>query len=138
MNNEYFCNRLKNFFVGKGMSQRRIADDLGTSQPYVAKLLNGTANFGRQQALKFEQLYGLSSAWLMTGEGEMMRGVPETASKVEQTAGDGGTNHIEGGVHVGGDLMAVIESQSRQIESLTRMLERKDEQIADLLGLLKR
>lgn len=137
MNGDDFSTRLKNFFVTKGMSQQQIGNDIGASQAYVAKLLNGT-HFGRRQALKFEQLYGLSSAWLMTGEGEMMRGVPETASKVEQTAGDGGTNHIEGGVHVGGDLMAVIESQSRQIESLTRMLERKDEQIADLLGLLKR
>lgn len=63
---------LKKFFKQKGLSQQKIAEILGTSQQYVQKLLkNGT--FSKGAAQKFADNFGLSAAWLITGEGAMLQ-----------------------------------------------------------------
>ncbi len=72
MKDEKFYIQLKNFFKNLGLSQRQIADQLGVKQSYVNLMLNGRNPIGRHNAQKFHDIYGLSVAWLLTGEGEMM------------------------------------------------------------------
>ena len=59
-----------------GYTQASIATQLGVSQPYVNALLTGRKAFGKSQAKKWGDLYGLSPSWLLTGEGEMVKDAP--------------------------------------------------------------
>ena len=56
-----------------GHTQASIASQLGVSQPYVNALLTGRKAFGKSQAKKWGDLYGLSPSWLLTGEGNMLK-----------------------------------------------------------------
>ena len=62
------------FFKERGIRQEDIAEQLGVSQAYVSSILTGKAKFGKKQANRFSELYGLSASWLLTGEGEMLAG----------------------------------------------------------------
>ena len=55
------------------MSQQDIADKLGTTRAYVSAILNGRKSIGKNQAEKLSNLFGFSKAWLLTGEGPMLR-----------------------------------------------------------------
>lgn len=65
---------LTQFFKDRGITQEDIAQKLGVSQAYVSTLLSGKTKFGKKQANRFNELWGLSASWLLTGEGEMMAG----------------------------------------------------------------
>ena len=56
-----------------GISQVEIAKTLGVSKAYVNSLFTGRRPFGKKQAEIWEQLFGISRAWLITGEGEMLK-----------------------------------------------------------------
>ena len=62
---------LERYFDEKGIKQREIADKVGVSPSYITKLFGGERNFGRKMAMKFETHFGLSHAFLMTGEGDI-------------------------------------------------------------------
>lgn len=127
MENSYY-NSLRGFFVSRGMTQAMIARDLGTSQAYVGRLFSGASNFGRKTAARFEELYGLNSAWLITGEGPMLRGAPSSVAATVETRGDNspavGVNSGTVSVHAPN----VSGSELEQIKStLATVLERLDE-----------
>lgn len=92
MKDEFFYSDLKNFFKDLGLSQKQIADTLGIKQSYVNLMLNGRNPIGRHNAQKFNDAYGLSVAWLLTGEGPMMAAdVSSTGNNtVSVTAGANG------------------------------------------------
>ena len=62
---------LKEFFKEKGLTQMKVAEITGTQQSYIAALLNGSKQFGKKQAQKWGDIFGLSPNWLLTGTGEM-------------------------------------------------------------------
>lgn len=66
-----------------GHTQASIASQLGVSQPYVNALLTGRKAFGKSQAKKWGDLYGLSPSWLLTGEGPMLKEEKEEKEKEE-------------------------------------------------------
>lgn len=68
---------LGKFLRDTGHTQSSIAAQLGVSQPYVNALLTGRKAFGKSQAKKWGDLYGLSPSWLLTGEGAMVKDAPE-------------------------------------------------------------
>ena len=72
MLNENFYISLKKFFKDQNITQQQVADKLGTSQAYVNSILTGRNPIGRQTASRLATAYGLSAAWLLTGEGEML------------------------------------------------------------------
>lgn len=82
----------KLFALGKylretGHTQASIASQLGVSQPYVNALLTGCKAFGKSQAKKWGDLYGLSPSWLLTGEGSMLKDdAPITHTSPENSA----------------------------------------------------
>nr|DAP88182.1 MAG TPA: putative transcriptional regulator [Caudoviricetes sp.] len=70
-----------------GHTQASIASQLGVSQPYVNALLTGRKAFGKSQAKKWGDLYGLSPSWLLTGEGSMLKAdAPITQTSPENSA----------------------------------------------------
>ena len=79
---------LGKFLRDTGHTQSSIAAQLGVSQPYVNALLTGRKAFGKSQAKKWGDLYGLSPSWLLTGEGAMVKDVPALApAHVEDNPG---------------------------------------------------
>ena len=113
-------NELANFFKNKGLSQTDVANMLGTSPQYISALFSGRKNVGKKQAVKFEELFGLSALWLLTGKGDML----STPIHAE-----------EGSVQVMGNASNV--NAGKTIDSLVELLKRKDEQIDRLIRLLE-
>nr|DAX65409.1 MAG TPA: putative transcriptional regulator [Caudoviricetes sp.] len=74
--NEEKLSELGKFLRDAGHTQASIAAQLGVSQPYVNALLTGRKSFGKSQAKKWGDLYGLSPSWLLTGEGPMIKDAP--------------------------------------------------------------
>jgi transcriptional regulator with XRE-family HTH domain len=87
---------LKKHFNSIELQQRDIADKLGVTQQAIGALLNGKP-FGKKTASTWENVFGIKSSWLLTGEGEMLK--PGTTQKI-------GTIHSNHGVvaQVGGDF----------------------------------
>ena len=112
--------KLSNFFAIKGLTQKNIADTLGVSEPCVNALICGRREFGKRTAWEWQKQFGLSAAWLMTGEGDMLR----TPIHAE-----------EGSVQVMGNASNV--NAGKTIDSLVELLKRKDEQIDRLIRLLE-
>lgn len=112
---------LKSFFKERGLTQEKVADMLGVSQAYINALLTGSKQFGKKQAKRFEELFGLSETWLLTGKGEMIIG------GVIQNNQNG--NNIHGNT--------VNYQGENSTEKLIEMLKKKDEQIDRLLSLLE-
>ncbi|MDY4464552.1 MAG: hypothetical protein SPE31_09540, partial [Prevotella sp.] len=112
--------KLSNFFSIKGLTQKSIANKLGVSEPCVNALICGRREFGKRTASEWQRQFGLSAAWLMTGEGEMVR-TPVHAE--------------EGSVQVMGNASNV--NAGKTIDSLVELLKRKDEQIDRLIRLLE-
>lgn len=63
---------LANYFNSKGINQKEVAEKLDTSTAYVNAILNNRKAIGKKQAQKIENLFGISSAWLLTGRGNML------------------------------------------------------------------
>lgn len=74
--NEEKLSALVKFLRDTGHTQASIAAQLGVSQPYVNALLTGRKAFGKSQAKKWGDLYGISPSWLLTGEGTMVKDAP--------------------------------------------------------------
>lgn len=62
---------LKEWFNDHGMSQQKVADDLGKSLQYVNGVCNGRTPIGKKLAKTLTGLYGLSESFLLTGEGSI-------------------------------------------------------------------
>ena len=111
---------IANFFKSKGLTQTDVARLLGTTPQYISAILCGRKSIGKKQAVKFEELFGLSASWLLTGKGDMLC-TPIHAEK--------------GSVQVMGNASNVNEGKT--IDSLVELLKKKDEQIDRLIRLLE-
>lgn len=69
-----------------------IAEMLDVDPAYINKLLTGKKAFGKKTAQQFQDLFGLSMSWLLTGEGNMLN-----SPAVESAAPPA---HMEDGVHL--------------------------------------
>ena len=87
MLNENFYISLKKFFKDQNITQQQVADKLGTSQAYVNSILIGRNPIGRQTASRLAAAYGLSAAWLLTGEGEMLSSSHGSVNHISMDAG---------------------------------------------------
>lgn len=139
MNNEQFLSDLKKFFAAKGLTYAQIANDLGSSSAYVSRLMCGASNFGHKTAARFEELYGLNSAWLITGRGPMLRdgeNPPTRAAQIGgvETSGDNspavgvnsGTVAVHNGTEISSLQLAEIKELLGRVEARLAALEEKE------------
>lgn len=148
MIDEKFYSILKNFFREKKITQQNVADTLHSSNSYVNQLLNGKCSLGRSAAQKLSDAYGLSVAWLLTGEGEMLSsGAAGTVNNISidasnnvkagggvsgtvSQAGGSSGNDSEGGacgrlIEQNQQLMDIVSDQQKQINQLLQLLSTK-------------
>lgn len=114
---------LTEFFKAQGITQDAIAERLGVSQQYVSKLLSGKAAFGKKQAQRFGELFGIQPSWLLTGEGAMLA---TPASGNTQVIGKNNGTAINGGGKV--EAPAGADAQFREYAM------RKDAQVDELIS----
>lgn len=114
---------LTEFFKAQGITQDAIAERLGVSQQYVSKLLSGKTAFGKKQAQRFGELFGIQPTWLLTGEGAMLAA---PASGNTQVIGKNNGTAINGGGSV--QAPAGADAQFREYAM------RKDAQVDELLS----
>lgn len=115
-----FTENLRKFFENKGITQKSIAEELNVAPAYINKLLTGKKAFGKKTAQKFQDLYGLSSSWLLTGEGSMLT-EPATAPAASSST----------------DLSAALNKAMDEIAAQRRLTEKSQQQIDRLLSLLE-
>lgn len=78
--------KLREYFKNEGITQEQIATQTGVSQAYINVLLNNKKQFGKKQAQKWADIFGISPQWLLTGEGEMLK--PSEVKKEASPSGD--------------------------------------------------
>lgn len=115
-----FTENLRKFFESKGITQKSIADELNVAPAYINKLLTGKKAFGKKTAQRFQDLYGLSSSWLLTGEGSMLT-EPATAPTASSST----------------DLSSALNKAMDEIAAQRRITEKSQQQIDRLLSLLE-
>ncbi len=70
--NNRLTDALSDFFASRNISKSEIAKQMNIGCSYVSNLFSGRTAFGKKNAAKFQELYGISAAWLLTGVGEMV------------------------------------------------------------------
>ena len=115
-----FTENLRKFFESKGITQKSIADELNVAPAYINKLLTGKKAFGKKTAQRFQDLYGLSSSWLLTGDGSMLTD-PATAPAASSST----------------DLSSALNKAMDEIAAQRRITEKSQQQIDRLLSLLE-
>lgn len=119
--------KLRAYFEEKGITQEELAARLGVSQPYVNALLNDKKSFGKKQAQKWNELFGLSVNWLLTGLGDM-----HSDSIVQNNQnGDNIHGHSVTVNKTEKDYLEIIKTQAEQ-------LSKSQEQIDRLLSIIER
>ncbi len=142
MIDENFYMRLKKFFKSQGITQTDISDNLGLQQTFVSAMFNGHKSITRQTAQKLSDAYGLSVAWLLTGEGNMLK-APAAGGQVNNINVDASGNSINasGNANVkqtvgaadtcsqlmeqNKKLMDIVSDQQKQINQLLQLLSTK-------------
>lgn len=131
---------LKFFFKREGISQQQVAASIGTSQAYVNQLLTGRAAFGKSTAAKFEALYGLSAAWLITGVGEMMaQPQPQGGTNINITRGGDVSvsgHHNVNSSAMGADMLERLLEQNQAILAQNAQLIEQTQKQTDIINKL--
>lgn len=127
MHMEDIGEKLSSYFKEKGITQEEIASLLGVSQAYVNALLNGRKAFGKQQAKKWNELFGISVNWLLTGDGDMFQ--------------NNITQNNQNGDNIQGTSVTVNKTEKEYLEIIKRQseqLSKSQEQIDRLLSIIEK
>lgn len=66
-------NRLNDVLKHIGLTQKQLADDMGTSQSAISALVKGSRPISEGFASRIETNYGINAQWLLTGNGKMLK-----------------------------------------------------------------
>ncbi|MBQ8034447.1 MAG: helix-turn-helix transcriptional regulator [Bacteroidales bacterium] len=119
--------KLRAYFEEKGITQEELAAQLGVSQPYVNALLNDKKSFGKKQAQKWNELFGLSVNWLLTGLGDMHS--------------DSIVQNNQNGDNIHGHSVTVNKTEKHYLEIIktqAEQLSKSQEQIDRLLSIIEK
>lgn len=129
---------LKAYFKAKRISQQKLAEMLSCSQSQVNQYLNGKINFGRQQAQKWQELFGINAAWLLTGEGSMLVDSPVHHNSYSiDASGDSISTNGDNSPALGRGA-SLNAGYSEELADLRAQLKTKDDQIAALHKIIEK
>ena len=82
---EKVIHRIKKYIIHKNMSMRKFDLSIGASDGYTQSAAKNSASIGSDLIEKIISMYkDLNPYWLMTGEGEMLRGREAENLSLEQ------------------------------------------------------
>ena len=140
MIDENFYKELKKFFRSKGITQQQIGETLGTTQAYANLMLNGKCSLGRQTAQKLHEAYGLSVAWLLTGEGDMLaQPHPQGGTSVNITRGGDVSvsgHHNVNSTAMGADMLERLLEQNQAILAQNAQLIEQTKKQTEIINTL--
>lgn len=64
---------LREYFDSQGIKQTEVAKMIGVKPPYITKIFSDEREIGKNQVEKWITQFGFNKAWLLTGEGEMLK-----------------------------------------------------------------
>ena len=96
MNKDDFTKSLKSHLNQLGYNQDQLSKMLDVSQPYLSALLSGKKAFGKGTAEKWQQMFGFSAGWLLTGEGSMLVNNSENPSNTSAPAAPSSVQEEDG------------------------------------------
>lgn len=106
----------------------KFAQDLGVAPQFASNLCNGVRHPGAATLKKIKQIYPeINQAWLLTGEGEMLKGVQtatENSAPVYQNSGNGGNNVTQTAGAPSSTIDKLIEEMRAQREMSAQQIER--------------
>lgn len=127
--NQTVKERLKTFIKFKGFGQGKFESMCGLSNGYVNNIRQSILPDKLQKiALQFPDL---NTGWLMTGEGEMLKNIHQTAN------GDGNMQVAGNGNTVTHTDTALTKALDENAE-LRKLVSKAQEQIDRLIGLLEK
>ena len=106
---------IKKYFEEQGITQESVARKTNVSRAYVNALLNGKG-FGKKTAQTWSNLLGLSTTWLLTGEGEMFVTPTEEHPNTGNVVSTGDINGDHNTV-AGGDVVNGVPADGEVIEA---------------------
>lgn len=111
---EQIHEKLRAYFKEIGLSQVEIANQLGITKSAVNKYFIGSAKFGKVQAEKWAQTFGISESFLLTGKG------PITSSENLQEYYEAKLNTLTETIHI---LTETIHEKDAAYEELRKQYE---------------
>ena len=78
--------RLSQFLKSERLTQVAVGMAMDVSPQYINAVVNGRRGLSKSKALKLQEVFGVSAAWLLTGEGQMK--VKELPSGIDMLAED--------------------------------------------------
>ena len=131
-----YTEELRKFFDNQGITQKAIAQRMNVDPAYINKLLNGKKAFGRNTAKQFQDLYGLSSTYLLTGEGPMLTS-DLTGSVSQRSSGDNSPNVNGSGNVVGSPYGPAVEDVTAALRQAVGTIEQQTHIITTLTDLVR-
>lgn len=129
---------LKSYFRERGITQEELAETLGVSQPYINALFNNSKKFGKKQAQKWNELFGISVNFLLTGEGSICS---DHITRNNQN-GDNINGHSVTVNKTEVDYIEIIKAQSNQLlksqEQIDELLQLNQDQFSRLMGVIEK
>lgn len=130
--------RIENVLSHLKKSARALSIELGLKNPQVFyDIKAGKCGISKDLALKLQDKYFINAAWLLTGDGEMLRESHSTSpvgnaatsadkSEMQQTQGSPAptTENITNLIAITREAMAVIREQSAQMNRLITQVNR--------------
>ena len=107
--------QLRAYFKEIGMSQVEVAEKLGVTKSAVNKYFLGQNKFGKAQAERWHDLFGISKSFLLTGEGSIIDEEPN--------------RQMEGLMATINDLNAVITEKNKTIANLQARIAELEKQL---------
>lgn len=120
MNAPLIAEKLRSYFHAQGISQVEIANKLKVSKTYVNSLLTGKQKFGKKQAEKWEREFGISSSWLLTGQGLMFTSDSPNSNPTIEGNNSGNIIPIHNTIF---EILQLINKKNEQIDQLISLLE---------------
>lgn len=116
-------------------NNREFAEKLGTSDQYASNICKSGKNVGEKTKTKILETFPeINKIWLLTGEGEMLKGESQGSGDVTSGSGDKITIPLS--------AWNVIEKQAESLAARDRQMEllmkSRDEQINQLISTVRR
>lgn len=119
---------LREYLLTKVATQRELAARLGISATHLSNYLRGTERISRKVADRIVELWPeVREAFILTGDGPLLRGGVHIEQKHNTNNGDGA-----GAIHIGSDEVLRAEN-----DQLRQQLERERAEKERLLGIIE-